>query len=56
MIHISTDYVFDGTGNEPYTEDMPIAPIGVYGKMKASGEAAVRLNLKEYYIIRTAWF
>lgn len=55
MIHISTDYVFDGSGNMPYTEDMPIAPIGVYGKTKADGEAAVRQNLKEYYIIRTAW-
>ena len=55
MIHISTDYVFDGTGTSPYTEDMPIAPIGVYGKTKAAGEAAVRQNLKEYYIIRTAW-
>lgn len=56
MIHISTDYVFDGTGTSSYTEDMPIAPIGVYGKTKAAGEAAVRQNLKEYYIIRTAWF
>lgn len=55
MIHISTDYVFDGTGSSPYTEEMPIAPIGVYGKTKADGENAVKQNLKEYYIIRTAW-
>ena len=55
MVHISTDYVFDGTGNVPYTEDTPVAPIGVYGKTKAAGEDAVRQNLKEYYIIRTAW-
>lgn len=55
MIHISTDYVFDGTGITPYTEDMPVAPIGVYGRTKAAGEVAVRQNLKEYYIIRTAW-
>ncbi len=55
MIHISTDYVFDGTGKTPYTEEMSIAPIGVYGKTKADGEAAVRQNLKEHYIIRTAW-
>lgn len=55
MIHISTDYVFAGTGSTPYTEDMPVAPIGVYGRTKAAGEAAVRQNLKEYYIIRTAW-
>ena len=55
MIHISTDYVFDGSGTSSYTEDMQIAPIGVYGKTKAAGEAAVSQNLKEYYIIRTAW-
>ena len=55
MIHISTDYVFDGTGKFPYTEDMPVAPIGVYGRTKAAGESAVRQNLREYYIIRTAW-
>ena len=55
MIHISTDYVFDGTGKEPYTEEMEIAPIGVYGKTKADGEIAVRENLEEHYIIRTAW-
>ena len=55
MIHISTDYVFDGTGKTPYTEEMPIAPIGVYGKTKAAGERAVTENLNEYYIIRTAW-
>ena len=55
MIHISTDYVFNGAGCVPYTEDMPVVPIGVYGKTKAAGEAAVRQNLKEYYIIRTAW-
>ena len=55
MIHISTDYVFDGSGSSPYTEDMPIAPIGVYGQKKADGEAAVRQNLNEHYIIRTAW-
>jgi len=55
MIHISTDYVFDGSGSSPYIEDMPIAPIGVYGKTKAAGEEAVRQSLAEHYIIRTAW-
>lgn len=55
MIHISTDYVFDGTGTEQYTEDTPVTPIGVYGRTKAAGEASVRQNLREYYIIRTAW-
>lgn len=55
MIHISTDYVFDGSGNEPYTENTPVSPIGVYGKTKSAGEIAVKQNLDEYYIIRTAW-
>lgn len=55
MIHISTDYVFDGTGNTPRTEDMTIAPIGVYGVTKAAGEQAVRTELSEHYIVRTAW-
>lgn len=55
MIHISTDYVFDGSGNTPRTEDMPIAPIGVYGKTKADGEKAVIKETDSYYILRTAW-
>lgn len=55
VIHISTDYVFDGTGNSPRTEDMPVAPIGVYGVTKAKGEDAVRNNTDKYYILRTAW-
>ena len=55
LIHISTDYVFDGKGTEPYTEESPVAPIGVYGKTKAAGEDAVKQILDEYYIIRTAW-
>lgn len=55
MIHISTDYVFDGTGNIPYTEDMDVKPIGVYGKTKADGEKSVIDSGCEYYIFRTAW-
>lgn len=55
LIHISTDYVFDGTGDTPRTEDMPVAPIGVYGVTKAAGETAVSDNTDKYYILRTAW-
>lgn len=55
LIHISTDYVFDGTGNSPYTEDMHKCPIGVYGKTKADGEDAIEKEMTQYYILRTAW-
>lgn len=55
LIHISTDYVFDGNGTTPYTEDTPVSPIGVYGKTKAAGENAITSNAQNYYIIRTAW-
>jgi dTDP-4-dehydrorhamnose reductase len=55
LIHISTDYVFDGSKEGPYLETDPVAPIGVYGKSKAEGEDKVRSNLKEYIIIRTSW-
>ena len=55
VIHISTDYVFDGTGDSPRTEDMEIAPIGVYGSTKADGEKSVSDNAEKYYILRTAW-
>ena len=56
MIHISTDYVFDGTASEPYTEEIPYKPLGVYGVTKADGEKEVLSILPEdSYIIRTAW-
>ena len=55
LIHISTDYVFDGTGTTPYTEDMVKQPLGVYGVTKAAGEDAVQKEMTQYYIIRTAW-
>ncbi|NLL99974.1 MAG: dTDP-4-dehydrorhamnose reductase [Treponema sp.] len=55
LIHISTDYVFDGTSLIPYKETDKISPLGIYGITKAAGEKAVSEVLNEYYIIRTAW-
>lgn len=55
IIHISTDYVFDGTAAAPYTEDMPVNPIGVYGATKAAGEEALCAETDAFYILRTAW-
>ena len=55
LIHISTDYVFDGQGSVPYTEDMQKTPLGVYGRTKAAGEDAIMKEMNTYYIIRTAW-
>jgi dTDP-4-dehydrorhamnose reductase len=55
LIHISTDYVFDGTKNSPYRETDPVSPLGVYGRSKAEGEAAVRTLCDEHIILRTAW-
>jgi dTDP-4-dehydrorhamnose reductase len=55
LIHISTDYVFDGSKKNPYCETDPVSPLGVYGKSKAEGEKKVRENLDEHIILRTAW-
>ena len=55
MLHVSTDYVFDGTKTGAYTEDDPIAPLGAYGRSKAQGEQAIRDAIAEHLIIRTAW-
>ena len=55
VIHISTDYVFDGTKIGAYVETDPIAPLGVYGKTKAEGEARVREKNPRHFILRTAW-
>ncbi len=55
VIHISTDYVFDGMKNEPYLETDEPNPISVYGKSKHEGELAVQETGGNYVIIRTAW-
>ena len=55
VVHLSTDYVFDGSKVGAYTEDDPIAPLGVYGRTKAEGEAAVREANLRHVIVRTAW-
>jgi len=55
LIHISTDYVFNGQGNRPYREDDPVDPVGVYGKSKEAGERVIRDILEEHYILRTSW-
>ena len=55
VVHVSTDYVFDGTNYLPYTEDMPVCPATVYGKSKLEGEQALMENCKESVILRTAW-
>jgi dTDP-4-dehydrorhamnose reductase len=55
ILHLSTDYVFDGTKREFYVEDDPVAPIGVYGASKEGGEQAVRTTAPRHVILRTAW-
>ncbi|MBB3123164.1 dTDP-4-dehydrorhamnose reductase [Mesoflavibacter sabulilitoris] len=55
LIHISTDFVFDGTAKLPYTEEDRTNPISVYGKTKRDGELAIISNLPEHFIIRTSW-
>ena len=55
IIHLSTDYVFDGSKATPYLEDDPVYPLGVYGASKESGEAAVRAYNPAHAIVRTAW-
>lgn len=55
LIHISTDYVFDGLKNGPYIETDPVSPVGVYARSKAEGERRVVEILDTHIIIRTAW-
>lgn len=55
LIHVSTDYVFDGSKDGYYAEDDPVAPLGVYGASKLEGERAVRAGQSRALILRTAW-
>ncbi len=55
LIHISTDYVFDGSGNTSYRENDPVSPVNVYGHSKADGEKAVLAGPGKHIILRTSW-
>ncbi len=55
LIHFSTDYVFDGKKNHPYTPNDIPNPINIYGQSKLDGENEIKKHCKNYYIIRTAW-
>jgi dTDP-4-dehydrorhamnose reductase len=55
MVHLSTDYVFDGQQNRPYSTDAPTNPLGVYGQSKLAGELTVQAAAPSHAILRTAW-
>ena len=55
LLHISTDYVFNGEKSEPYSEHDPVSPLGIYGASKLQGEEAIRQTLVKHLILRVAW-
>ncbi len=55
LVHVSTDFVFDGVKDGAYDEDDAVAPLGVYGQSKEAGEAEVRRRLDRHLIVRTGW-
>ncbi|MFB6609591.1 sugar nucleotide-binding protein [Agromyces sp. NPDC056379] len=54
FVHVSSDYVFDGTEEAAYREDAPLSPLGVYGQTKAAGDLAAS-SVRDHYILRTSW-
>ena len=55
LIHLSTDFVFDGSSTSPYKEDDKVNPLNIYGKSKVGGENVIKKNLNKHIIIRTSW-